>query len=582
MRRMSNRRSWTAPVGASVALACALLGSTAAAPAADVTYERLANPEPQNWLTHHRDFSAQRHSPLEVINKANVKSLKLVFALPLGGRSAGESLEATPLVDDGFMYMVDSWGVVYKIDVRSGTSGKIIWKMDPKQENQDRNRGVALWNNLVISITGYQGRVIATDKETGQVVWDKNLTDQADLELTAAPLALKDVVLVGGSGGDRGVRNWVAALDPKTGNTVWKTYSIPAPGEPGSETWKDKVNAWQTGGGAFYGTGAYDPANNLTYWGSGNPVPAYDSSFRPGDNLYTSSAIAFNAANGKITWWHQYTPNDDRDYDETGAHVLVDTRINGEDRKILLHAGRNGFTYSFDRLNGQFLKATQHVKELTWTKGIDAKTGKPVDYDPSRDVQLYNEGAGSIANGSTRQICPSITGGTNFWPVSYSRKTGNLYIPAYEGCGKVTVDTSAHIKGKFNGGSPGADGTITSSITMLDPVSGAIKKRVEFPYPNASGMLTTAGGLVFTGMLDGTFLALDDLTLDELWRFNVGTGFNAAPMTYAVNGKQYIAIASGVCCVRPSGQISNALAGIKRTPELRDQSNATVLYVFGM
>src|SRR6266566_9661821 len=204
----------------------ALMATTATVEAADVTYERLLNPEPQNWLTHHRDYGAQRHSPLEQINKSNIKNLKLLFAVPLGGKSAGESIEATPLVDDGFMYMVDSWGVVSKIDVRSGTSGTILWKMDPKQANQDRNRGAALWGNLVISITGYEGRVIATDKETGQVVWDKNLTDQADLELTGAPLALRDAIVIGGSGGDRGLRNWVASLDPKSGEMQWKTYSI--------------------------------------------------------------------------------------------------------------------------------------------------------------------------------------------------------------------------------------------------------------------------------------------------------------------------------------------------------------------
>jgi alcohol dehydrogenase (cytochrome c) len=561
--------------------ACALLASSAAH-AADVTYERLLNPEPQNWLMHHRDFGAQRHSPLDAINKSNIKGLKLLFAVPLGGKSAGESLEATPLVDDGFMYMVDSWGVVYKIDVRSGSAGTIVWKMDPKEANQDRNRGVALWGNLVISVTGYDGRVIATNKETGEIVWDKNLTDQADLELTAAPLALKDEILIGGSGGDRGLRGWLAALDPKTGAPKWKTYSVPAPGEPGSETWKDKVNAYLTGGGSFYGTGAYDPVANLTYWGSGNPVPPYDPSFRPGDNLFTSSAIAFNADSGKITWWHQYTPNDDRDYDETGAHVLIDTKINGEDRKILSHAGRNGFTYSFDRLSGQFLKATQTVKVVTWTKGIDPKTGKPVDYDPSRDVQAYAENAGDLADKVERRVCPNIAGGTNFWPVSYSRKTGALYIGAYEGCSAITVDTSAHVKGKFGGGAIGGAGAVTSSITMLDPVSGEIKKRVELPYPNSSGTLSTAGGLVFTGLLDGTIVAFDDTTLAELWRFNVGTGFNAAPMSYAVNGKQYIAISSGVCCVRPSGQISNSLSTVRRNPELKNQSNATVLYVFGL
>src|SRR6516164_997790 len=195
---------------------CSLLASTVAQ-AAEVTYERILNPEPGNWLTHHHDLSAQRYSTLDAISKTNIKNLKLAFAVPLGGKSAGESLEATPLVDDGFMYMVDSWGVVYKIDVRSGTAGTILWKMDPKQANQDRNRGVALWGNLVISVTGYDGRVIATNKETGAVVWDKNLIDQADLELTAAPLALKDEILIGGSGGDRGLRGWLAALDPRTG-----------------------------------------------------------------------------------------------------------------------------------------------------------------------------------------------------------------------------------------------------------------------------------------------------------------------------------------------------------------------------
>jgi alcohol dehydrogenase (cytochrome c) len=560
--------------------AAALLTRTAHA--ADVTYERLLNPEPQNWLTHHRDFGAQRHSPLNQINNSNIKNLKLLFAVPLGGKSTNESIEATPLVEDGFMYIVDSWGVVYKIDVRSGTAGKILWKMDPKLDKQDRNRGVALWNNLVISVTGYATRVIATDKDSGQIVWDKNLFDQEDLELTAAPLALKDAIIVGGSGGDRGLRNWVAALDPKTGALKWKTYSIPAPGEPGSETWKDNHNAYVTGGGAFYGTGSYDPANNLTYWGSGNAVPAYDSSFRPGDNLYTSSAIAFDAASGKITWHFQYTPNDNRDYDETGAHILIDTKVNGEDRKVVAHPGRNGFNYVLDRLNGQFLKATQHVKVVSWTKGIDPKTGKPIDYDPGKEVQTYAEGAGTVADKATRQICPSITGGTNFWPASYSRKTGNLYIPAAEGCGTVTVDTSGHVKGRFNGGNPGQAGAITSSITMIDPSTGELKKRAEFPYPNSSGVLSTAGGVVMTGLLDGTLVALDDQTLDELWRFNVGSGFNVPPMTYAVNGKQYIAISSGLCCVRPSGQISNSLSQKGRNPELRDQSNATVLYVFGL
>jgi alcohol dehydrogenase (cytochrome c) len=199
-------------------LGCALLAGTAMAPAADVTFERLRNPEPQNWLMNHGDFGAQRFSALAAINTSNAKNLKLAFAVAIGGASGNENLTATPLVEDGFMYIPDAWGMVYKIDVRSGTSGPIVWKMDPGQEKVDRNRGVALWGNLVISVTSRDGRVIATDKETGKIVWDKNLNDKTDMTLNAAPLALKDSILVGASGGDGGIRNWLVSLDPKTGN----------------------------------------------------------------------------------------------------------------------------------------------------------------------------------------------------------------------------------------------------------------------------------------------------------------------------------------------------------------------------
>jgi alcohol dehydrogenase (cytochrome c) len=556
------------------ALASLLLAGASSLRAADVTYQRLLDPEPHNWLMNHRDFAAQRFSPLDMINTSNVKNMKLLFAVAIGGSAGNEALEATPLVDDGFMYIADHWGVVYKIDVRSGTQGRIVWKMDPGQERLDRNRGVALWGNLVISVTSYDGRVVATDKETGRIVWDKNLRDQQDLELTAAPLALKDSVIIGGSGGDRGLRDWIAALDAKTGNLLWKTYAVPAPGEPGSETWKDKNNAWQTGGGAFYVTGSYDPAINVTYWGSGNPVPGYDSSFRPGDNLYTNSLLAIDAATGKFNWHFQYTPNDNRDYDETGTHILIDTTINGEQRKIVSHAGRNGYNYVFDRLSGQFIKAVQHVGKVTWTKGIDPKTGKPLDYDPARDVQIYAEPANVNDDKVTRSVCPDNAGGTNYWPASYSRKTRMVYIPELEGCADITPDHSAHVKGKFAGGSYVNPGRITSGIVMLDPATSEVKKRLDLPYPNFSGVLSTAGGIVVTALLDGTVLALNDQTLEELWRVNVGTGFNAPPMTYAVDGKQYIAIASGL--------FRNAKNKLARSPEMRGAAQATVIWVFGL
>ena len=551
----------------------ALAAATAGAAAADVTYERLVKPEPQNWLMNHHDYSAQRYSPLATINKDNAKNLRLAFAVPLGGGAGNEYTEATPLVEDGFLYITDVWGVVYKMDVRTGSLGRVLWKMDPGQEKPDRNRGVALWGNLVVSVTGQDGRVVATDKESGKVVWDKNLKDQTDLELTAAPLALKDQIVIGASGGDLGVRDWIASLDPKSGAVQWKTFIIPAPGEAGAETWKDKNNAWATGGGAFYVTGSYDPQVGLTYWGSGNPVPRYDSSFRPGDNLYTASAVAFDVASGKIKWFHQYTPNDNRDYDETGTHILIDTKVNGEDRKILSHAGRNGFEYTFDRLNGQFLKAVQYVGKLTWTKGIDPKSGKPVDYDRSKDLQYY-AGADPRQSGKMTGICPDVHGGNNFWPAAYSQKTGNVYIPGNESCVTITPDTTQHVRGKFTGGGYVNEERVTSRLTMIDPATGELRKFKDLPYANLSGVLATGGGIVVTALLDGTVMALDDQTLETLWSVNLGTGFVAPPMTYAVNGKQYIAIASGIGGVGRSK--------LSKSPEMRYQSNATVLYVFGL
>jgi alcohol dehydrogenase (cytochrome c) len=554
--------------------------------AADTTYERLANPEPQNWLMHHHDYSGQRFSSLRAINRENVKDLRLKFAIALGGTSKDDSIEATPLVEDGFMYVVDSSGIVSKIDVRTGGSGSILWKMDPAQGKPDRNRGVALWNDLVISVTGYDGRVIATDKENGRVVWDKNLLmpDEVGLtELSAAPLALRNAILVPSSGGDHGTRSWLAALDPQTGNVLWKTYSVPAPGEPGSETWKDNRSAWRTGGGAFYGTGTYDPATNLTYWGSGNPVPGFDPSYRPGDNLYTNSAIALDAATGRIKWFHQYTPNDSHDYDETGSHVLIDAKVNDEDRKILFHAARNGFGYTFDRINGQFLKAVQTVRQVTWTKGIDPKTGRPVDYDPAKDVQVYAAPDNAMQDNVVRRICPTIAGGTNFWPSSFSRSSGLIYVSTQEGCNRLTPDSSAHVIGRFTGGTAGESGPVTGSLLAIDPTAGEVKRRLDLPYPDAAGTLTTAGGLAVTAMIDGTVLIADDRTLEELWRINVGSGFNAAPITYAVNGAQYIAIASGLCCDGRGAPLPrNSRGRVARTPELRLQGNATVVWVFGL
>jgi alcohol dehydrogenase (cytochrome c) len=550
--------------------------------AAEVTAQRLidADKEPQNWLMNHRTYDGQRFSPLDQINRSSVKNLKLAYAVAIGGTSKDENLEATPLVEDGFMYMVDLWGIVYKIDVRSGDSGRIVWRMNPKQEKvANANRGVALWGNYVISAASYPPRIIASDKDSGKVVWESNLsTDQAEVAITAAPLAVKDKIIVGASGGDRGVRDFIAGLDAATGKRLWLKYTIPAPGEPGSETWKDKNNAWQTGGGAVWVTGTYDVASNQTIWGTGNPVPMMDARVRPGDNLYTNSAISWDPDSGKMNWYFQFTPGDMWDFDEVGTHILIDGNVNGQPRNLITHSARNGFVYTMERNNGQIVVAKPYMDNINWTKGIDQKTGKPLDYDPGKDIQSYSGLANPTTENPIKKVCPNRTGGNNYWPSSYSPRTKLLYIPVLTACEIVSNDKDMPKKEpgwyQRSGGAYKAEERYESDLTAVDPITGEVRKSLHLRYPNYSGTLTTGGGLVFIGLLDGTVAAYDDTTLEEVWKVNVGSGFSAPPMTFAVNGKQYIAIAAG-----PS---SAARSKLVNTPELKEQRNATVVYVFSL
>ena len=546
--------------------------------AAEVSPDRLTNADREagNWLMNHRTYDGQRYSPLDKINTANVKNLKLAYAVAIGGAATSENLEATPLAEDGFLYVVDQWGVLYKIDGRSGEAGRIVWRMDPKAEKApDANRGAALWGNYVISVAHAPPRVIATNKDTGQVAWETNLSDgQGALAFTAAPLAVKDKIILGASGGDGGVRDFIVAVDAATGKLAWRKYVIPAPGEPGSETWKDKNNAWQTGGGAMWVTGSYDPATNQVLWGTGNPVPYNDPFYRPGDNLFTESLISWDPDTGKMNWYHQYLPGDMWDYDEEGAHVLIDVNVGGETRKLVSHAARNGFLYSFERANGQTVMAKPYVPAINWTKGIDQKTGKPVDYDPNRDVQVYSGQQNFTLDQRTRKLCPSMGGGNNYFPPSYSRRTGLMYIPAHSTCNETSLDQESIKKGIFFGRVSKNIERAESDIVVADPLTGEIKHRVHSIYPNVSGALTTGGGLVFSGFMDGTLAAYDDTTLEPLWKINVGTGFNAPPMTFEAGGRQYVAILSGLSRI--------SMGRIALTPELRDMRNQTMLFVFGL
>src|SRR5262244_2328070 len=408
------------------AMLSALLMATALTPAnaADMTHERALNTakEPHNWLLHHGNYQGHRFSPLKIINTENVKDLKVAFSVALGGiegagtRYAHGNLEATPLVEDGVMYVPDGWGSVYAIDVSAGRKGVIKWKMDPGIDRAwagdvaccgVNNRGVALWKDKVISIA-LDGRMFAINKQTGEVAWERKIADPAIGEtLTIAPLIIRDLAIVGAAGGEFGIRGYIEATDLNTGKLAWRTYTIPGTGEPGNETWKDGKDRWKHGGGSIWETATYDPETDTFYQGIGNAGPDYDIQYRPGDNKWAASVLAISPNDGKIKWGFQYTPQDPYDYDEISEHPIINAKVNGEDRKLVVHAARNGFFYALDRTNGSFIAGKQYVDRLTWTTGLDPKTGRPLNYDPNADVQEYAEGTHGMRGQGPSRTCPS-------------------------------------------------------------------------------------------------------------------------------------------------------------------------------
>jgi alcohol dehydrogenase (cytochrome c) len=555
--------------GKRLALSCTAFASLSAialittAPAADykptVNKERLLNAqnEPQNWLMMNGDYSSTRYSKLTQINRDNVKNLRMAWALALGGMQDvgqnGPENEVNPLIDSGFMYTTDGWGTVYKIDARDPNKGEFVWVSDSgvrHEGNVPRTRGIALWEDKVIANLP-DGRVIALNRDSGEIVWDKKMAVANEFgnreRFLTAPLTVEGKVIVA-TAGESGTRGWLAALDAKTGNELWRWYSVPKPGEPGSETWKDKTNAWKTGGGGIWQTGSYDPATRLTIWGTGNPMPQYDPQARPGDNLYTDSVVALDIDTGKLIWYFQYTPNDSWDYDEIGVHMLYDVTINGETRKALGHFARNGFFYELDRGNGSFIKGAQYVNDLNWTKGLDPKTGKPAEYDPKLDVQVYLPEARALRGDGMKRTCPTWHGGVAHQPPAYNPVKHLAYGVGAEGC-----FSQNGAKVAFKGPDGGIDAkasekrTYTSdlyygAVTAYDTVSNKIVAKAVTNIEIRSGALVTAGGVVFTATQDGWVVAYNDETLEELWRFNLGTPLKGAPVTYAVGTKQFLAV----------------------------------------
>ena len=550
-------------------LACALVVGAAAITldgqySLTVNQDRLINAqnEPQNWLLMNGDYGSIRYSRLTQINRDTVGDLRMVWALALGGMQDtgrnGPENEVNPLIDNGFMYTSDGWGTVYKIDARQPDRGDYVWIADPgvdHEGNTSRTRGIALWEDKVLANLP-DGRVIAIDRDNGEILWDVEVAGTTEFgrreRFLTAPLVADGKVLVQNGAGDGGTRGWVAALDVETGDELWRWYTIPEPGQPGSETWKDDHNAWKTGGGGVWQTGSYDPEQNLYIFGTGNPYPIYDPEFRPGDNLYTNSAVPLDVATGELAWHFQYTPNDSWDYDEVGVHMLYDTVIDGRERKVVAHYGRNGFFYSLDRTDGTFIKGEKYVNDLNWTAGLDPVTGRPVDYDPNLDVQIYNPEARALRGDrdEMKRACPTWHGGVAHQPVAFNPVKNIAYGVGTEGCFSQTG--AAVVALSPDGGidrQAGERREYTSelyygSVTAFDADNHKVIAKAITDIEVRSGVISTAGGLVFSALQDGWLVAYNDETLEELWRFNVGTPLKGAPVTYAIGPKQYVAVQS--------------------------------------
>jgi len=501
---------------------------------AQVPFERLRNTsrEPGNWLMYSGAYNSQRYSALDQIDVRNVKTLQPLWVHQL---EALDKAETTPLVVDGVMYITESPSNVIALDTRTG---RPLWSFRRPVPKDVRvccgqvNRGVAILDELVFVGT-VDAHLIALDAKTGTVRWDVIVADyKTGHSLTAAPLALKDKVVVGMAGGEFGVRGFVDAYDAKTGKQAWRFWTVPVKGEPGSETWGG--DSWKNGSAATWVTGSYDPELNLVYWGTGNPGPDWNGDVRPGDNLYSNCLLALNADTGKLSWHFQFTPHDVFDLDSTQVPVLVNMPFRGRERKLILFANRNAFYYVLDRENGQFLHGSEYAKQ-TWAKQLDDR-GRPVrapGTDPTEEgVKVY----------------PHSAGGTNWYSPSYSPKTNLFYVAARES-GAIYFKGEADYKvgAEYNGGGirniPGDPGW--GAIRALQPAVGKIEWEYKLYSPPWAGVLSTGGGLVFGGCDEGYFFALDAAAGKLLWRFQTGGKIIANPISYLSDGKQRVAIAAG-------------------------------------
>jgi alcohol dehydrogenase (cytochrome c) len=525
----------------------ALISLAAGSLSAQVTAERLLHPErePQNWLTYSGNYYAQRYSALDQITRDNAKNLELQWVFQ--ARSL-EKFEATPLVVDGVMYVTEAPNNVLAVDAKTGA---IFWVYEYRPSADARpccgavNRGLAILGDTLFMGT-IDAHLIAIDAKGGKPIWNVQVADpKLGYSLTHAPLVVKDRVIVGLAGAEYGIRGFIAAYDAATGKQAWRFNTIPGPGEPGHETWTG--DSWQHGGGSAWITGSYDPALNLVYWGVGNPGADWNGDNRAGDNLYSDCAIALDADTGKLKWYFQFTPHDEYDYDAVQVPVLVDGNWKGSPRKMMMWANRNGFFYVLDRTNGKFLFGMPFTKQ-TWAKGLD-ENGRPI---PAAGQKPTVEGT---------VVYPGVQGGTNWYSPSYSPRTGLFYIPTWDNYSMNLAKMPAEYTPgqRYTGGAPrspvptiqrGPINTWTSDnasgmVLAVDPASGEKKWEYKMTDVNGSGILSTATDVVFSGGREGYFYALDARTGAMLWKAALGGQVASGPITYRVDGKQYVAVAAG-------------------------------------
>jgi alcohol dehydrogenase (cytochrome c) len=493
----------------------------------------LVQPPAANWISYNGDYSGRRYSSLAEINPGNLAGLRAEWVFHARD---SKRLEVTPLVVDGMM-LVTASNDAFALDARTG---RMVWHHSwPISEgliddaSGHINRGVAVWRDRVYMETD-NAHLLCLDARSGNLIWDVPYADwNKNYGATSAPLVVKDKILVGTSGGDDGVRGFVAAYDALTGKLAWRFWTIPAPGEFGSESWPGKL--YLHGGGTTWMPGTYDPQLNTIYWGTSNPAPDFEGGVRPGDDLYTDCVLALDPDTGKLKWYFQFTPHDLFDFDAVETPILIDAVYQGA-RKLLVEANRNGYIYVLDRTDGKYLSATRFVEKLNWAKGIDSQ-GKPV-----------RTGIAPTADGT--RICPGFAGATNWFAPSYSESTRLVYFMALEACENFFFKPQPFQEGQ---------GYYSTGAKRI-PSEGSQKVLVAFSldtgsiawkYPQAgggrssAGTMATAGGLVFFGDDGGSFEAVDAQSGKALWHFNTGQDISASPMSYAVGGKQYVAIAAG-------------------------------------